>query len=158
VSFHMHLRATTSNEAPEDFSSLRDVMWAAWEDHQQEFAAGIAESIEKDFGHLHKLYTMGADESDATNAASTLPIFGGRHIPSPTKDQPPFVILNPAEVRGAADFLMTVSFDERWRAAGTYNGWEDENRNTFLGYHTDLRTFYGRAALAGHTVIKAFWY
>ncbi|SIN45034.1 DUF1877 family protein [Micromonospora cremea] len=163
MSFHMHLRATTSKEAPQDFSSLLDFMWTAWEEHQQEYTAGIADSIEKDFGHVHELYTMGADQGDATNAA--LPIFGGRHIHSPTKDEPPFVILNPAEVRGVAEFLRTVSFDERWQIVGTelskpYIGWEDKNaaRNVFLGYHNDLRTFYGRAALAGHSVIKAFWY
>lgn len=156
MSFHMHLRATASHEVPEDFSSLRDFMWGAWEAHQEEYAAGIADSICKDFGRVDKLYTMGTDQGDATSAAGSLPIFGGRHVHSPTKDQPPFVILNPAEVRGAADFLRTVSFDERWQIAG--NGWEDEDRDTFLGYHTDLRTFYGRAALAGHAVIKAFWY
>ncbi|MGI5521563.1 DUF1877 family protein [Micromonospora sp. CA-259024] len=165
MSFHMHLRATAANEVSEDFSSLHDFMWIAWEDHQQEYAAGIADSIEKDFGHVHELYTMGADHGDATNAASTLPVFGGRHIHSPTKDQPPFVLLNPAEVRGVAEFLRTVSFDERWQTAGTepsqpYIGWEDKNaaKNIFLGYHNDLRTFYERAALSGRTVIKAFWY
>ncbi|MEU4714304.1 DUF1877 family protein [Micromonospora purpureochromogenes] len=158
MSFHMHLRATASDEVPEDFSSLLDFMWAAWEAHPEEYAAGIADSIEKDFGHVHEIYTMRADQGDAANAASTLPIFGGRHIHSPTKDQPPFVILNPAEVRGVAEFLRTVSFDERWQIAGAYNGWEDENRNTFLGYHNDLRTFYERATRAGHAVIKAFWY
>lgn len=166
MSFHMHLRATASNEVPEDFSSLLDFMWAAWEAHPEEYAAGIADSVEKDFGRVHELYTMGADDQDATSAASNLPIFGGRHIhSSPAKDQPPFVILNPAETRGAAKFLRTVSFDERWQIAGAklskpYIGWEDENaaRNTFLGYHNDLRTFYGRAAQGGHAVIKAFWY
>ena len=30
--------------------------------------------------------------------------------------------------------------------------------SNFLGYHNDLRTFYARAARAGHAVIKAFWY
>lgn len=165
MSFHMHLRATASNEVPEDFSSLLDFMWAAWEAHQEERAAGIADSVCKDFGHVHELYTMGADHGDATNAANSLPIFGGRHTHSPTKDQPPFVTLNPAEVRGTAEFLRNLSFNERWQIAGTklskpYIGWEDENaaKNVFLGYHNDLRTFYGRAALAGHAVIKAFWY
>ncbi|MGW3806188.1 DUF1877 family protein [Micromonospora sp. NPDC005113] len=166
MSFHMHLRATASNEVPQDFSSLLDFMWAAWEAHPEEYAAGIADSIEKDFGHVDELYTMGTDHGDATNAASTLPIFGGRQIySSPAKDQPPFVILSPAETRGTAEFLRIVSFDERWQIAGAklskpYVGWKDENaaRNIFLGYHNDLRTFYARAAQAGHTVIKAFWY
>ena len=165
MSFHMHLRATAPKEVPEDSSSLLDFMSAAWETHQDEYAAGIANSICNDFGHVDDLYTMGADHGGATSAANTLPIFGGRHVHSPTKDQPPFIILNSAEVRETAEFLQTVSFDERWQIAGTklskpYIGWEDENaaRNIFLGYHNDLRTFYRRAALAGHAVIKAFWY
>ena len=165
MSFHLHLRATAFDEVPEDFSSLLDFMGAAWEAHEQEHAAGIAESIQKDFGHVDELYTIGADQDDTANAAGTLPIFGGRHVHSPTKDQPPFAILNPVETRGTAEFLNTVSFDERWQVAGTklskpYVDWEDEDaaRNIFLGYHNDLRTFYWRAALAGHAVIKAFWY
>ncbi|SBT42087.1 DUF1877 family protein [Micromonospora auratinigra] len=158
MSFHMHLRATAPNDVPEDYSSLRDFMWVAWEAHPEEYAAGIADSIDKDFGRVDELYTKGVDRGDATSAASTLPIFGGRHVHSPTKDQPPFVILNPAEVRGVAEFLRTVSFDERWEIAGTHDGWEDENRSTFLDYHNDLRTFYQRAAQAGHAVIKAFRY
>ncbi|MEV0157231.1 DUF1877 family protein [Micromonospora sp. NPDC050686] len=165
MSFYMHLRAAASNEVPEDFSSLQDFMWAAWEAHAEEYVAGIARSIEKDFGHLNELYIMGTNQGDATNAASSLPIFGGRPIHDPAKDQPPFVILNPAETRGTAEFLRTVSFDERWQIAGTklsqpYVGWEEKNaaRNIFLGYHNDLRTFYERTAQAGHAVIKAFWH
>lgn len=166
MSFHMHLRAMASNEIPEDFSSLEDFMWAAWEAHPEEYSAGIADSIEKDFGHVDELYTMGTDQGDATNAASTLPIFGGRQIyRTPARDERPFVVLDSAATREAADFLRTVSFHERWQIAGAklskpYIGWEDENaaRNIFLGYHNDLRTFYARAAHAGHAVIKAFWY
>ncbi|RAO08420.1 DUF1877 family protein [Micromonospora noduli] len=165
MSFHMHLRATATNEVPEDFSSLVDLMSTAWEAHQNEYAAGVAHSIDKDFGHVHELYIMGLDQSDGTNPANNLPIFGGRHIDGPAKDQPPFVILDPAEVHRTADFLQTLSFDERWRIAGTnlstpYIGWEDENaaRKIYLGHHDALRTFYQRAARAGDAVIKAFWY
>jgi hypothetical protein len=41
-----------------------------------------------------------------------------------------------------------------------YQGWEDETaaKDIFLGYHDRLGIFYGHAALAGHAVIKAFWY
>ncbi|GAB3175118.1 uncharacterized protein DUF1877 [Micromonospora palomenae] len=165
MSFYMRLRATASNEVPEDFSSLLDFMSTAWEAHQEEHTAGIADSIDKDFGHVHELYTTGADHGDTTNPANTLPIFGGRHMHSPTEDQPPFVILTPAEVRRTALFLRSLPFDERWQIAGTklskpYIGWEDKNaaRSIFLGYHNDLRTFYERATRAGHAVIKAFWY
>jgi hypothetical protein len=122
VSFHLHLRAAAFNETPPEFSSLLDFMWAAGEDHQQEYEAGIADSIENDFGHVHQLYTAGEDQGDATIATSALPIFGGRHVRSPTGDQPPFVILDPAETRGTAEFLRTISFDERWRIAGKEPG------------------------------------
>jgi hypothetical protein len=161
----MHLRATATNEVPEDFSSLLDFMSTAWEAHQEEYAAGVAHSIEKDFGYVHELYNMGVDQGDGTNTANNLPIFGGQHIHSPAKDQPPFVILDAAEVRRTEDFRRTLSFDDRWRNPGTnlstpYIGWEDENaaRNIYLGHHNALRAFYQRAARAGDAVIKAFWY
>lgn len=161
----MHLRATTPNEVPGDFSSLLDFMSIAWEAHQEEHQAGIADSIDKDFGHVHELYTMGLDHGDDTNPTNNLPIFGGRLIHSQTEDQPPFVILDPADVRRTADFLRTLSFDERWHIARTklskpYIGWEDENlaRSIYLGHHNDLRTFYEQAARAEDAVIKAFWY
>lgn len=32
-------------------------MPAAWAKHQEEYAAGIADSIEKDFAEVHRLYT-----------------------------------------------------------------------------------------------------
>jgi len=165
VSFHIHLRATATNEVPGDFSSLLGFMSTAWEAYREEYVAGVAHSIDKDFGHVHELYTMGMDLGDGTNTANHLPIFGGRHVHSPAKDQPPFVILAPAEVRRTADFLRALSFDERWRIAGThlstpYIGWDDENaaRNVYLGRHDALRTFYQGAARAGDAVIKAFWY
>ena len=84
---------------------------------------------------------------------------------SPERGEHPFVVLHPAEVRAAAVYLQTVSFDERWEVAGPelsqpYIGWEDRNapRTSFREYHDDLRAFYGAAALAGHAVVKAFWY
>ena len=161
----MHLRATVPEEVPEGFSSLDDFMWAAWEAHPEECEAGIAESIEKDFRQVHDLYTRGQDRDDVIGAAGELAIFGGRHVHGPTRDDPPFVILGPTDVRGVAEFLRTVSFDERWQVAGVelsrpYVGWDDSDaaRTTFLEHHEGLRAFYGRAALAGHAVVKAFWY
>ncbi|MGQ5261455.1 DUF1877 family protein [Micromonospora sp. ZYX-F-536] len=165
MSFHMHLRATATNQVPEDFPSLLAFMSAAWSAHQEEYAAGIADSIDKDFGHVHELYTMAVDDGDGTNAANNLPIFGGRHLHSPAEDEPPIVILEPADVRRTADFLRTLSFDDRWRIAerslsAPYTGWEDENAasNIYLGHHNALRAFYQRAARAGDAVVKAFWY
>jgi hypothetical protein len=165
VSFHMHLRATRTGEVQEDFASLFRFMDTAWEIHAEEFAAGIADSICKDFGHVDDLYTMTADYGEATGAPNTLPIYGGRLVHSATKEEPPFAILDPAEVQKAAEFLQTVSFDERWRIAGAklsrpYVDWEDKTaaKDIFLDYHNRLRTFYGQAALAGHAIIKAFWY
>jgi hypothetical protein len=140
-------------------------MWASWEAYAEEFAAGIAESIEKDFGPVDRLYTMAADHGEAAGVPNTLPIYGGHLVHNAACDDPPFVILDPAEVQKTAEFLQTVSFDELWRTAAAaelarpYLG-EDETtvKDIFLGRHDRLRTFYGRAALAGHAVVKAFWY
>lgn len=165
MSFHMHLRATAAGDVPGDFASLFDFMWTAWEDHQAEHAAGIADSVEKSFGHLDQLYTGTTCQDEAAGASSTLPIYGGRLVPEPAGEHPPFVILDPPGVRAAAEFLQTAEFDVLWQTAATelskaYVGWEDKNaaREIFLSHHDDLCTFYRRAALAGHAVIKAFWY
>jgi hypothetical protein len=55
VSFHLHLRATPIGEVQEDFASLSRFMRASWEAHAEEFAAGIADSICKDFGPVNEL-------------------------------------------------------------------------------------------------------
>lgn len=64
----MHLRALPANDVPDDFTSLTDVMRTSWEAHPVEVAAGIADSIAKDFGHIDRLYTGARcrDESAGT--------------------------------------------------------------------------------------------
>lgn len=98
----------------------------------------------------------------AASAASILPVYGDRPVFDPLTNQPPFVILGPAEVRKASEFLQTTSFDELWQSAPTelarpYIGCDEtEVKDMFLGHHDNLRTFYGRAAMTGHAVVKAF--
>ena len=160
----MHLRVTPVDNVAEDFASLSDFMWASWEAHEEEFARGIAESIQKDFGPVDHLYTGAACHGELAGAPKALPIYGGRLVLDPAGDRPPFVILDPAEVRKTSKFLQTASFNELWQTASAelirpYLGWDEaEVKGIFFGHHHGLRTFYGRAAMAGHAVVKAFWY
>ncbi|MEU0370807.1 hypothetical protein ABZ070_11190 [Streptomyces sp. NPDC006283] len=45
----MHLRAVPESAAGDDHSSLTKFMPAAWEIQAEEYEAGLAESINKDF-------------------------------------------------------------------------------------------------------------
>lgn len=157
----MHLRAAAAAEILDDHSWLEAFMGTAWEHREVECAAGVADAIEKDFGLVHELYSASAD------AAGWLPVFGGRQpagAPDDRLTHPPLVLLEPDEVRAAAAFLADVSFDELWEAAGAKilasfgPGWAEALvLEVFQGHHRDLRAFYGRAAAAGHTVVKAGW-
>lgn len=164
MSFHTHLRATGAGEVPEDFASLSDFMWDSWDLAAEGFAAGISMSIQKDFNAVDSLYTGVTCHSKGASLPNTLPIYGGRLISNAAKDQPPFVILDPPQVREAAEFLETVSFDGLWQAAPPevtrpYQGWDEaEVKNIFIGYHDKLRAFYKRATLAEQAVIKAFYF
>lgn len=159
---HMHLRAAAEGEIRDDHSWLEAFMATAWEHHQVEYAAGVACSIEKDFHLVHELYSASPDP------AAWLPVFGGRQPAGATPDavpDPPLVLLEPAEVRTAAAFLSAVSFDELWDAGGAKilahfgPGWAEALVvEIFRSHHRDLTAFYGRAAAAGHAVVKAGWF
>ncbi|MFI8517816.1 DUF1877 family protein [Streptomyces sp. NPDC085481] len=161
MSHHLHLRAVAETDVKDDHAFLAAFMSTAWDNHEVECAAGVADSIEKDSATLHDLYGTSADD------ASRLPVYGGRPpsgAPADRPADPPLTVLDPAGVRGAAAFLTAVSFDELWSAAGDGihasfgPGWSETLvREIHLGHHGGLRAFYGRAAAAGHAVVKAGW-
>ncbi|MEU8758511.1 DUF1877 family protein [Streptomyces sp. NPDC048659] len=158
---HMHLRAAAGAEIRDDHSWLEAFMATAWAHHEVEYAAGVAGSIEKDFRLVHALY----EASGAT--AGRLPVLGGRQpagAPAAAPPHPPLRVLEPAGVRAAAAFLTDASFEDLWEAAGPGihasfgPGWPEALvAEIFQRHHRDLRAFYGRAAAAGHTVVKAGW-
>ncbi|KPI07886.1 DUF1877 family protein [Streptomyces mirabilis] len=164
MSIHLHLRAVAESEIRDDHSWLAAFMSEAWDNHPDEYAAGIADSIEKVFNSVNDLYAA-ADVPDAdADKPWTLPIYGGRpvaHSADADPSNPPLMILEPPGVSQAADFLATVSFDELWNIVGAkLGGWigeEAQIRQEFLDIHQDLQAFYGRAASAGHAVVKAVW-
>ncbi|MFE6222766.1 MULTISPECIES: DUF1877 family protein [unclassified Streptomyces] len=166
MGFHLHLRAVAADELPdEDHASLTTFMGAAWENHEAEYAAGIAESIAKDFGPLNDLYLAGAKHGDVSSPGE-LPIFGGRLVHAPMDRQPPFALLTPDQVATAATLLAEASFDALWQLEGPtlaapYAQWEDPEgaaKQNYLTHHIGLRDFYARAATAHRAVVKAFWY
>ncbi|MGA5316496.1 hypothetical protein ACPCTK_20650 [Streptomyces pseudogriseolus] len=71
------------------------------------------------------------------------------------------MVLDPPGVSWSAAFLATVSFDDLWSRAGAEvrDGGRDEAqaREEFPDHHRGLRGFNGRAAAAGHAVVKVVW-
>ncbi|MEU1200316.1 DUF1877 family protein [Streptomyces sp. NPDC005813] len=139
-------------------------MWEAWENHPGEYTAGIAVSLDKVWDAVNDLYAA-ADVLDAdADELWTLPIYGGRpvaHSADADPSNPPLGILEPPGVSQAAGFLASVSFDELWKVAGAelvWSGWDEAQvRQRFLEHHRNLQGFYGRAAAAGHAVVRAVW-
>ncbi|WP_030796893.1 DUF1877 family protein [Streptomyces sp. NRRL S-337] len=164
MSIHLHLRAVAEAEIRDDHTWLAAFMWKAWENHPDEYAAGIADSIDKVWSSVNDLYAA-AEVLDAdADEPWTLPIYGGRpvaHSMDADLSNPPLMILEPPGVSQAADFLARVSFDELWNIArAKLAGWgrdEAEARQEFLDHHRDLQGFYARAAAADHGVVKAVW-
>ncbi|MEY9873174.1 hypothetical protein ABH931_002656 [Streptacidiphilus sp. MAP12-33] len=77
----MHLRAAPPQEIHPDSAWVEAFMLAAWADHQKEYSAGIADSIEKDFAGVSHLYTGTPDGPTDPGNPSGLPIFGGELVP-----------------------------------------------------------------------------
>ncbi|WP_067280148.1 DUF1877 family protein [Streptomyces jeddahensis] len=162
MSINMQLRATPESEIREDWTWLAEFMGGALDHFQDELRAGIAEMVEYHFHALHEVYRAAYEPQGSWEWE--LPIFGGSPVFEATRDHPPFVILRPAVVREAADFLTTASFDDLWEAARPtvlppFSAFDEaEVKGWFLGHHTDLHAFYSRTASAGQAVVKAFWY
>ncbi|GAA2745978.1 DUF1877 family protein [Kitasatospora cinereorecta] len=139
---------------------METFMLTAWSNHQEEYTAGIADSIEKDFAGVNQLYTGAPDGPEDAGDPSGLPVYGGELVPC--EDGPPFVILRPHQVGEAAAFLNAADFDSLWDASGAAisSTWGDTtlDREIYLSHHEGLRAFYRTAAQAGQAVIKAFWY
>ncbi|MFI8824547.1 DUF1877 family protein [Streptomyces sp. NPDC053431] len=159
---HLHLRAAAETDLRDDHAWLTDFMGTAWENHEVEYAAGVSDSVEKDFRTLHELYAASAEED------AVLPVFGGRQpagAPTDRLPHPPLMLLAPDETVRAAAFLTAVSFDDLWSRAGAGirdsfgPGWSESTlRDIFRSHHRGLRAFYERAAASGHAVVKAGWF
>ncbi|MEU6865026.1 DUF1877 family protein [Streptomyces sp. NPDC046876] len=165
MSIHLHLRAVAESEIRDDHTWLTAFMAEAWDKIPAEYAAGIADSIDKVWDSVNDLYAAAADVLDAdADKPWELPIYGGRpvaHSADADPSDPPLMILEPPGVSQAADFLAAVSFDDLWNVAGakfTRRGWDEaQARQELLDHHRSLRGLYGRAASAGHAVVKAVW-
>ncbi|MFF7441979.1 DUF1877 family protein [Streptomyces sp. NPDC008122] len=164
MSIHLHFRAVAESEIRDDHTWLAAFMAEAWDRHAEEYAAGVTDSISKSWDSVNELYTAADVAGTGAEGPWTLPIYGGRpvaHSPEADLGNPPVMYMDPPEVSRAADFLAGVSFDELWSAAGRRlgGGGPDEAlfRRDHLEHHESLRGFYGRAASAGHAVIKVVW-
>lgn len=160
VSIHLHFRAVAGREIRDDHAWLAAFMAEAWENNDDEQAAGIAHAINKDGDAVDDFYA--AADALLTDAGEpwTLPIYGGRpvsHSADAGPSDPPLMLLEPPAVSQAARFLASVSFDQLWNIVGAdfiALGW---TRQELLEHHQDLEEFYRQAASADHAVVKAVW-
>ncbi|MEU6366717.1 DUF1877 domain-containing protein [Streptomyces sp. NPDC046931] len=163
MSIHLHLRAVAEAEILDDRTWLAAFMSKAWDNHPDEYAAGIADSIEEVCNSVNDLYAAaGVLDADA-DRPWTLPIYGGRpvaHSVDADPSNPPLMILEPPGV-SQAEFLATVSFDGLWNDAGARLGGrireQAQVRQEFLDHHRDLQGLCEQAASAGHAVVEAVW-
>lgn len=161
MSMHLHLRAVAPSQIQDDHAWLAAFMAEAWTNRAAERAAGVAASIDKIWNTVNDLYAAAGSPEGGTGRPWTLPIYGGRPVTHGGDADPPLMILDPPGVTQAAEFLAGVSFDALWTAARARLvglGWdESDTREELLGHHGSLRRLYGRAAVAGHAVVKAVW-
>ncbi|WOX23834.1 DUF1877 family protein [Streptomyces solicathayae] len=164
MSIHLHFRAVAGGEIRDDHAWLAEFMWAAWKVHAEEYAAGVTDSIDKAWDSVNELYTAAEGLGVEGDEPWRLPVYGGRPVRyggGAERYDPPLMVMDAADVSRAAEFLAEVSFDELWSVAGTRLGAGGEHealfRQEYLQYHESLRGFYGRAAAAGHVVVKAVW-
>ncbi|MFE4619379.1 DUF1877 family protein [Streptomyces sp. NPDC056747] len=160
MSIYLHFRAVAESEIRDDHTWLAAFMSEAWDNDDAEYAAGIAHSINKGWDAVNDLFAAAdafyADPEEAWN----LPIYGGRPVPHSADadpSDPPLMLLEPAGVSQAAQFLATVSFDELWNVVGARFSGLGWARQEYLEHHRNLKEFYGQAASAGHAVVKVVW-
>ncbi|MET9674478.1 DUF1877 family protein [Streptomyces sp. NPDC006482] len=148
------------SEIRDDHTWLTAFMSQAWEDHVDEYAAGITWSINKGWDSVNDLYAAAGSLGSDIDEPWILPVYGGRPVPHSADadpSDPPLMLLEPPGVSQAARFLAAVSFGELWNVAGarfSALGW---TRQELLDHHRGLQGFYGRAASAGHAVVKVVW-
>ncbi len=164
MSIEMQLHAMPESEIRDDWAWLAEFMGDAgdFDRFQAERQAGIAEVVEYHFPALHQVYKAAYTPQGSHDWE--LPVFGGDPVYHATHNQPPFLILRPAQVREVTDFLAAVSFDDLWEVARPkvlppFSAFDEaEVKGWFLTHHTDLQAFYTRTVPTGHAVVKAFWY
>ncbi|MFB7946717.1 DUF1877 family protein [Kitasatospora phosalacinea] len=160
MSYDQQFSAVPPDELVLDPEWLADFVWAARERWPEEDAAEIAYFIEKDHGFHARFYTDGVSVPEDEADVRTLPVFGGTVV-FRENGEAPFVVMAPESVRRAADYLAGVDFDALWAVVGEkvrvihWDAAEDRAYRLYL--HEGLTEFYGRAAAAGHAVVKAFW-
>lgn len=160
MSIYLHFRAVAESEIRDDHTWLAAFMSEAWENDVDEYAAGIAHSINKGWDAVNDLYAVADALYTDADEPWTLPIYGGRPVPHSTDadpSSPPLMLLEPPGVSQAARFLTTVSFDELWNAVAARFSALGCTRQEHLEHHRDLQEFYGQAASAGQAVVKAAW-
>jgi hypothetical protein len=159
MGYHLHLIAVPEAELREDGVWLAELFAASW-DREEKPPDAVEMVIRKDFFTLDHLL-CGAEKHDIGPwLPASLLIFGGRPVYHPEYADP-YVLLTPDEVRAAAEFLGTTTFEELWTASGAELaaswGWpEEEVAETLAAHFARLRETYTRAAAEGRVMAKYF--
>ncbi|MEV4428800.1 DUF1877 family protein [Streptomyces sp. R-07] len=164
MSIYLHFRAVAESEIQDDHTWLTAYMSEAWDNLEDEYAAGVADAISKSWNSVNDLYAAADPVGTDADGPWSLPIYGGRpvaHSADADLSDPPMIFMDPPEVSRAADFLAAVSFGQLWNAAGTRLGFRGPDealfRKEYLDRHESLQGFYTRAASSGHAVVKVVW-
>lgn len=82
-------------------------------------------------------------------------VLGGRAIPHPDPDRPPFLLLTAARASQVAEFLTSTDLETLWRTT-RYGDHETQaqTRTLFASTHQELTAFYARTAEYGDAVVK----
>ncbi|GAB2723448.1 DUF1877 family protein [Streptomyces bullii] len=157
---YFHLRAVPPATLRDSATWLRRLFEDDWEAVRERVGRHREEVLEKDFLHYECLYA-GTPPHHALEGPRAHVVLGGRPVPPPEPDDPPFLLLTVAQVAEVAGFLASADFDELWKGARAtvlpvYGGAEAESeaRAAFAATHRDLTAFYAQTAHYGDAVVK----
>lgn len=151
--------AAESEKGAEHLSAFMTERWHAYQDH----ASDIRFTISKSFIQLDELYRTASHL--AAGDAAGLPMGGGQPV-LPFGD-PVMTLMEPGDVRRAAEFLAAHTFEELWEAGGAALAAASGNgtdpalscfRKDLADGDADARAFYAQAAAAGLGAVSAAWY
>ncbi|MCX5248501.1 MULTISPECIES: DUF1877 family protein [unclassified Streptomyces] len=149
MSPYFHLRAVPPSALRNSANWLQRLFEDDWDTVRRRIDRYREEMLDRSYLDQNTLYA-GADV-----------ILGGRPVPHPDPDEPPFLILTAALTARVAAFLEAADFETLWQSARepllrAYGGPDAEPQlhALFAATHRDMTAFYTRTAEYGDAVVK----